>query len=315
LAPHCAFAKLAILLLCFVGTRAAHAGSLEFEQDPASGDYADTDRQKIVFTVATYNVQARPFLDGAEGKFQAIAPRLNQFDIVALQECFVAHRSLWAQTTFPVRIYDGSRTDWYRLVSSGLSVLSRFRVLEVSAEKFRDPEGLRFVFRAKNDGLASKGILFARLDLGNGRALDLYNVHMEAGGDDASNEARRLQTKQLINYILAESPPENAVLVVGDFNMKPSAKRKTLVGQYPKDLTGLGRSKLLDVILGELELANAGSLSGAPPPNLIDHILYRSGTTTKLKPAAWRLAKEDFLDEEGAPLSDHDPVVTTFIAD
>lgn len=306
------FAAAAILLL---GLHPAVCGSLEFEQDSSASGYILTTSPSLRFTVATYNVRARPLLDDAETKFTAIAPILDHFDIVALQECFTSHRLLWERTTFPVRIYDGARTTWYRLVSSGLSIMARFRARTVEVEKFRDPEGPRYLFRAKKDGLASKGILFARFEMGEDRFLDLYNVHMEAGSDAASNEARRLQTRQLISYVQSTSPPENAVLLVGDFNMRAKAESRARHNVYSGDLRGLDRHELLDAITQELDLANSGNLAGRVPTEQIDHIFYRPGSKLRLRPVAWRVDKASFQSKSGAPWSDHDPVIATFVAE
>ena len=293
----------------------AFCGNLEFEQDPSERGYTPTAGLAVRFNVATYNVRARPLLDDAESKFAAIAPLLDPFDIVALQECFTAHRSLWGRTTFPVRLYDGSRTSWYRLVSSGLSIMARFPVQQVAVEKFRDPEGLRFIFRAKKDGFASKGVLFARLSLGNGRFLDLYNTHMEAGSDQASNEARRLQTRQLIRFIKENSPRKNAVILLGDFNMRQNPRGQKLGGHCSRDLRAMERHELLEVIIRELGLTNAGRLAGRMPEKLIDHIFYREGASFKLRTVAWQIDRNSFRDKEGGPWSDHDPVIATFVAE
>jgi len=306
------FAAAALLLL---GLHTAVCGSLEFEQDSSASGYVPTTSPSLRFTVATYNVRARPLLDDAGTKFTAIAPILDRFDIVALQECFTDHRLLWERTTFPVRVYDGSRTTWYRLVSSGLSVMARFRARTVEVEKFRDPEGLRYLFRAKKDGLASKGILFARFEMGEGRFLDFYNVHMEAGSDEASNEARRLQTRQLISYVRSTSPPENAVLLVGDFNMRAKVQRGVRHKACSVDLRGLDRHELLDAITRQLNLANSGNLAGPAPTEQIDHIFYRPGSNLRLRPVAWRVDKALFQSKAGVPWSDHDPVIATFVAD
>jgi endonuclease/exonuclease/phosphatase family metal-dependent hydrolase len=307
--------KAAAFLFLIHWANPAYAGNLEIAQESQREAYIQTSQPSVRFTVATYNVQARPVLDAAEQKFRAIGPLLDQFQIVALQECFTAHRLLWAQTTFPSRIHDGSKTAWYRLVSSGLSLLSRFRAKEASVQKFRDPAGLRYLFRAQKDGLASKGVLFARYDLGNGRLLDVYNTHMEAGGDETSSEARRIQAGELVHFVNSQSPPDNAVLLVGDFNMRPLGKRKSGRRQALRDPSSLERSQLLESISGQLGLTNAGSLAGRPPSKTLDHIFFRSGTKTQLKPVAWKVERSSFRDAAGNSWSDHDPVIATFIAE
>jgi endonuclease/exonuclease/phosphatase family metal-dependent hydrolase len=294
----------------------ARTGNLEIEEDPvSSGRYSSTKAKPVRFSIATYNVRARPLLDEVAPKFKAIGPLLDRFDIVALQECFTEHRLLWRGTSFPVRVHDGTRTDWFRPVASGLSTLARFPLRETLAKKFDQPEGLRFLLRGKKDGFASKGVLLTRFDLGGGRTLDVYNTHMEAGGDDASNEVRRQQARQLIGMIQTHSPPEHAVIVAGDFNMRaPGRKKQSLAPRYPRNLEGLSRPQIYEAVTRELGLVNAATISGESPSSLIDHILYRSGSSLRLEPVAWERDTRRFLSTRGEPWSDHEPVITTFLA-
>jgi len=305
-----------LLLALLCGPVVARVGDVEIETDPPSqGEYLNTKSGAIRFSVATYNVRARPLLDEIAPKFRAMAPLLNAFDIVALQECFSEHRLLWRGVTHPVRVYDGSRTDWLRLASSGLCTLSRLPLRKTLVEKFEQPEGLNYLFRAKKDGLASKGIMLTRFDLGSCLTLDFYNTHMEAGSDTASNELRRRQTLQLIDMVRKHSPREHAVILAGDFNMRQSGQgRKRLQGQYPRDLEGLDRWELFGVISRELGLTNAASLNGGEDGALVDHILYRSGTRLQLAPVAWKRDTQRFIDPAGQSWSDHDPIITTFRA-
>ena len=305
-----------LFLALLVAPANSRAGQLEVEQYPiCNGQYVDSAANPVKFSVATYNVQARPLLDVVIPKFKAIGPFLNQFDIVALQECFTQHRLLWHSTTHPARAYDGTRTDWLRLVSSGLGTLARFPIEEASVKKFEQPTGLRFLLRDKKDGLASKGVLLTRFDLGRGRKLDFYNTHMEAGSDEASNEVRRRQARQLIRMVREHSPTEHAVIVAGDFNMRaPGRKQRSLATDYPRSLEGLSRPQIYEAVIRELGLVNAASISGECSSSLIDHLLFRSGQLLLLEPVAWKIEARRFRSPDGQPWSDHDPVIATFRA-
>lgn len=291
----------------------AQVGSVKVQQDALStGGYRAPAGIPLRFSVVTYNVQARPLLDETRTKFAAIGPLLEEFDIVAVQECFKDHHRLWRAAGHPLRVYDNVRLDWARLGASGLSTMARFPLQKALVEKFREPNDPRFRFRAKRDGLVSKGILLTRLDLGSGVTLDFYNTHLEAGSDERSDEMRRRQTQQLIHIVQTNSPPEHLVIVAGDFNMRPSRKSKPLPPVVPKDLGNLERSQLLAFIMRELGLANASSAGGRPAAALIDHILYRSGTRHQLSPVAWRHESDRFRQIDGTPWSDHDPVSAVF---
>jgi endonuclease/exonuclease/phosphatase family metal-dependent hydrolase len=291
----------------------AWTGRLEVSREPlAHPGYRATYQLPLRFSVATYNVQARPMLDRTTDKFPAIAPLLGEFDIVAVQECFKDHRRLWRGTGHTVRVYDGIRTDWLRFAASGLTTLSRFPLATSLSEKFREPEGFRSRLRGKRDGLVSKGVLLTRFDLGHRITIDFYNTHMEAGSDAISDEARRLQTLQIIDFIKTHSPERHMVIVAGDFNMRPAKKNVTLPPNWPATREVLNRSQLLAWLMRELQLTNAGTSVGGTAPDLIDHILYRSSSTHELRAIAWQREKERFHAPDGSPWSDHDPVTATF---
>jgi endonuclease/exonuclease/phosphatase family metal-dependent hydrolase len=191
--------------------------------------------------------------------------------------------------------------------------LGRFPLRESIVEKFEQPEGLRFLLRDKKDGLASKGILLTRFDLGKGRTLDVYNTHMEAGGDEPSNEVRRRQARHLIRMVRQHSPPEHAVILAGDLNMRAPARKKQSLGpKYPRNLEGLSRPQIYEAIVRELGLVNAAAISGESPASLIDHILYRSGTSVPLEPVSWARDTRLFRSKAGEAWSDHDPIIATF---
>ena len=291
----------------------AWTGHLEVSSEPLShSGYRATSELPLRFSVATYNVQARPVLDRTADKFPAIAPLLGEFDIVAVQECFKDHRRLWRGAGHPVRVYDGIRTDWLRFAASGLTTLSRFPLAASLSEKFREPEGFRSRLRGKRDGLVSKGVLLTRFDLGPGNTIDFYNLHMEAGSDALSNEARRLQTQQIVDFIKTHSPEHHMVIIAGDFNMRPAKNHEPLPPGLRAPLEVLNRSQLLAWLMRELQLTNAGTAAGGTAPDLIDHILYRSSSTHQLRAIAWQREKERFHAPDGTPWSDHDPVTATF---
>ena len=52
----------------------------------------------------------------------------------------------------------------------------------------------------------------------NGIRVDIYNLHMDAGGCQGDVQARVAQSQQLADYMTLNSSG-NPVIVVGDFNM------------------------------------------------------------------------------------------------
>lgn len=75
-----------------------------------------SDAEEVVFTICTYNVQARPFFDETKNKFAHISPLLNRFDICALQECFKDYRRAWAAAEHSSKIFHGTLKHPLKLV-------------------------------------------------------------------------------------------------------------------------------------------------------------------------------------------------------
>lgn len=280
-------------------------GELVIETAPPGEGYREIGTFPLEFSAMAYNVQARPMFDDTGYKFEGISPLMNPFDIVGFQECFKDHEALWEGTTHPVRVYDGTLRDWYRIVGSGLSTISRFPMKEALHE--------HFVLSGDNQNKpASKGILLVRNDLGGGVTLDFYNTHLTAGKQEPNIIARPAQVRQLIDYVKRNSPPEHLVIFAGDFNLRSGGEDATLPETYPADLSGLNRGQLLAAICKELGLQNAGETLTGTVPDIVDHILYRSGTTHDLVPLTWKHDTETYFTADGKELSDHEPVIADF---
>jgi len=71
--------------------------------------------------------------------------------------------------------------------------------------------------------MASKGIIFCRIQLSDGTELDVYGTHMQAGHSESEQRSRELQTKQLWEFINLHSGKDKGnVLLAGDLNMGPA---------------------------------------------------------------------------------------------
>lgn len=84
------------------------------------------------------------------------------------------------------------------------------------------------------------------------------------------------------------------MIVLGDTNMKASDEPVFLK------------------LLKDAGLACACRTLSCPEPARIDRVLYRSSATVVLDPQKY--AVESWLDSQGEPLSDHDPVSVDFVA-
>jgi endonuclease/exonuclease/phosphatase family metal-dependent hydrolase len=257
----------------------------------------------------TYNVAGLPdALSGSnpEVNTELIAPKLNAFDLVLLQESWrtpdpnplaplrTYHEVLEAGSTLPYRsepLPAPNGSDPLRpsaLLSDGLN---RFAV-----DQFGDVQRHRWTNcgDASADCLALKGFSVARHTLAEGVVIDVYNLHMEAGGVDSALRGENVD--QLAGFIEVISAG-HAVIVGGDFNLH--LDRTPDNEQFAELLT---RTGLTDVCT---EL-------GCDEPNRIDKFLYRSSDSIEITPQSWANLTVDFLRADGERLSDHDPVRVEF---
>lgn len=235
----------------------------------------------VFFTMLCYNIQSRPVLDNASKKNPIIGRLLQKYDIAGLQEAFVSHEKIFKSADPLGGVYFGKRRHSFKLVNSGLAVLSKYPVEKAEAEYFKDEGSLE-------NRLGSKGVLMARYVLNNAY-LDFYTTHLAAGTEADSGESRRSEIKQIISFIQKNSPPENAVILCGDFNL-PFDSLKTLL------------------TFGMINCAEKLSLKVQG----IDHIFYRSGAKLKLTPVKWEILKTEFTFPDGKQLSDHLPIMASF---
>lgn len=272
---------------------------IEVLEDEAAFQNAPVASDSAEFTIVTYNVQARPLFDDSRHKFNFISPLLNRFDICAFQECFKDHPRLWAAAEHPVKIYHAALKHPFEVATSGLSILGNYPLREVDGIHFED----------EGDGQnwpASKGVLMAGFDV-HGMPVDVYTTHIAAGKKPATMRAKFAQGDDIIRFIGEKSPADHSVILLGDFNMRPSRGPEDL--EKNKDnpkVTGFDR---LVEILG---LRDASDEINGPTGTEIDRILFRPGKGHVMRPLSWQHDDPAFYDPAGNPLSDHEPVFVRF---
>lgn len=247
-------------------------------------------------TLLTYNVHGLPdSLTNTERptaeRMARIAPLLDDYDVIGLQEDFDAdnHALLVSEATHPGRWWFSATVDEARAYGAGLAVLSRVPSSGYAEEHYLACNG---VLDGSSDCLASKGFQVVTLDLG-GRQLDVYHTHHEAGRGPDDVAARGEQVEQVLASMDGRSAGR-AVLLLGDTNIRVSD---------PSDEPLLGR--YLDAGLRE-----GCDEVGCPEPGHIDRFLLRDGGGLSLTVEAWS-REEQFVDEDGADLSDHPAIALT----
>jgi hypothetical protein len=218
-----------------------------------------------------------------------ISPLLNQFDIVLVQEDFSFHQETIAKNGQP---YISDQSVFRGLVGDGLNILSYCQFENFYREAWKACNG---VFDQGSDCLTMKGFTFSRHYMSADKSVDIYDLHMDAGGSEGDNGARIVQTQQLISYVLAQSAGR-AVIIAGDFNMNYSD---------PEDAPNLASIK------SGLGLTDSAQYLGINNDR-IDKIFFRSVPGVPLVPLSYAVESALFVDSYGQPLSDHEPVRVTF---
>ena len=254
------------------------------------------------FTTLTYNVAGLP--QGInpdqfpEQHQPLISPLLNDYDVVLLQEDFgfytdllrseVDHQFLSEPHPGPQTLNPIGRAE--ASVGDGLNVLSRLPIGELERVPWTT------CAPASADCLALKGFAATTLTLDDGVDIGLYTLHVEAGGDAEDDAAREKDLEELADHL--EAAGDGAVIIGGDWNLRyrDEPDRTQLAGFV--EATGL--RDVCDVVeCGEND-------------DVIDRFFFRGGDDVTLEPTTHRFERDRFVNGEGAPLSDHDPLAVSW---
>lgn len=178
------------------------------------------------------------------------------------------------------------------------------------------------------DGLIAKGFRFYVVRLDDGTEIDLYTMHMDAGGGRGDYESRASQLAQLARAIKA-TDHKRPIVIIGDSNCRYT--RDNIKGILVDALSADSRFTVGDAWI---ELARQGRYPRNPSGSLmtwdrgyrqgevVDKIWYvnHSESPVQIKAETYAqdlsfVASEDIpgtLIRRGAPLCDHKPCVVTF---
>lgn len=260
------------------------AGGQEVSQPPA------TEGELVVLT---YNVAGLP-QDLSSGDpelhIPMISPLLSPYDLVLVQEDFWYHNQLVAEVDHPHQSVPFSEEPDYLNMGDGLN---RFSHHPFDGHSRTPWPGCSGSLDCSSDCLATKGSSVARHTLAPGVEVDVYNLHMEAGGCPEDYEIRAASIQQLLDQ-MAERSEGFPVIMAGDWNLHP---------HDAQDLPQLHR------------LVEDGGLTDACwalecGDERIDRIFFRSSADVTMEAILWEVPPE-FVDESGQPMSDHEPVSAT----
>ena len=309
---HSAAHALGLLLFLSVGIACLAAACGDGDAGPVTDGGADAgtpDRAaeqcspgRRSLTIMIYNVHGLPqFITGDDtrARMVEISPKLGGFDLVALQENFAHSAELMKDVTYP-QVDHSDKIIEGRAYGSGLTMLSLLPLKVLEKAPWEVCNGLA---GNANDCLAAKGFQGMRVALKGGCpawGVDVYNLHMDAGGDKEDRAARDKQVEQLLEAIGGHSS-DRAVLVVGDTNMKAGPSRDRDKEQYERLLKGAG-------------LGDSCAAIKCPELDHIDRIMFRSSDRVKLTVQQWQVEKR-FVDQKGRPLSDHPAISVRFLGE
>jgi hypothetical protein len=263
------------------------------------------------FLALSYNVAGLPQgISGSDPEINTplIAPLLDGYDLVVLQESWktpdpnpldplrVYHEILEAGSLLPFKSVSAPqplRTDPRRpsaLLSDGLNQFARFPFDDVVRQAWET------CHVSAADCLALKGFSLARTTIAPGVTVDVYDLHMEAGGDPEDDVVRDQNVTQLSDFIQAVSAGR-PVIVGGDFNLHTDAEPD--------------RSQFMR-LLAETGLVDVCAALACPQPGRIDKFLFRSSEAVTITPLSWRFETDVFVRDLGEPLSDHDALAVRF---
>lgn len=247
--------------------------------------------------VLTYNIhglQRWIARDDPQVRISALLPKARAFDVVLLQEDFAWQPLVDAAhgRRHGVRAEPAAGTPFLRQ-GTGLTLLTDIEPHGAAhATAYGTCNGW---LSASSDCLADKGTLAQRLRLQDGKLIDLWNTHLDAGRGDDEHAVRTAQLNVLALDIERGSAGR-AVILGGDFNLR---------WDVPRDRA------LLTAFAARLRLVLAALVPENGGRERVDYLLYRGAPGVGLCVLKAGVAP-GFTDAHGEPLSDHPPVFAEF---
>lgn len=306
----------AVALLGACAPPPSDPGSPPTTVDPLPGPPAE-------FTTLSYNVAGLPQgISGSQPEryLPLISPLLNEYDVVLTQEDFDwwtplaglldfrnYHTRLRADATHPYRsdVHPGPQAVGVSpqarplLVGDGIGIMSRFPLSGEAHHAWSKCNGDAFFGAA--DCLAMKGFRVMTMTLGDGRLVDVYSLHAEAGSGARDQELQALDFSELATFI-AGRDPDRAVIVGGDTNLHTE-------DGYPEDNTGQIDRDIWEQFLSATGLVDTCTELACAEPGSIDKFAYRDSSTVDLTPLELDFPRDRFSTTTGDDLSDHPPLV------
>ena len=198
-------------------------------------------------------------------------------------------------------------------VGDGLNAYSKYPIYNVERYEWRTRAG---VMDDGSDELTPKGILHCVVEIAENVYIDLYDLHADAYGGEASIAARKDNFKQVAELINSRKI-DRPVIVTGDFNAMIEGSCNDGLTEFLIDPCGLKDAWV--------ELYNGGNYNDFSAYieqygnswdakygvwDSIERFLYKDGGGISLKATTYRLEK--YEDETIGELSDHCAAIADF---
>jgi len=258
------------------------------------------------FNILSYNVGGLPEIisSSTPSKYtKLISPKLNDYDVVNVQEDFGYNDDLTSQLEFPYQTEFSGNVPF----GNGLMTFSKFPLYMFTKVAWKDTHGIIY---DGADQMIPKGFTYTSMEIKSGYFIDVYNIHTDADTDEESMAARRSNMAQLADYINKVSSGK-AVLVFGDTNsrytregddfyellLKPCNLKDAWIENVMNGvIPPIGESRMVD------DLGQLGEV--------VDKIWYRSGKNIEINASTFKILLTEFTDDEGNQLSDHYPITS-----
>ena len=316
----------------------------------SAADQSLPDEEEGYFTAVALNVDGLPnkiatFVLNPDGPGSEGTKKISRYlaskdyDIIGCSEDFNYHGSLMSSL---------NNTYSSGTVRATLSV-GNLPISQIIQGRFRfDTDGLNLIWKnslaASNESWTQwddmeptdgnqyvcKGFRHYDLWLGGSVTIDVYVLHMDAGGTGAT-WSRESQWRQLANAINA-SDHSRAKLIIGDTNSRYT--REDITANFHQMLsTDLVASDVwvefyqggIYPATGQNDLTDQSDPTNYSNYEIVDKIIYINPTeanTVRLVPQSFRIeqdytyghvnALDGGTDDDSTPLGDHRPVVVTF---
>ncbi|MEX0812529.1 MAG: endonuclease/exonuclease/phosphatase family protein [Chitinophagales bacterium] len=262
--------------------------------------------REVEFSILCYNVAGLPqgiSSSDPEKYMTSISPLMNAYDVVHVQEDFNYHDSLLLYNSHPYKTPPSPPVP----NGDGLNTFSNFPISNV--------ERIPWTECTEADCLTPKGFYYSQIEI-QGKTIDFYNLHCNAGGDEASITARRANIAQLTDYI-AEHSEGKPVLLFGDFNC-----RYVRQGDSIRAVLDMGfKDAWIELIregdipaLGSPRLDDCDPDRNSPDCEVVDKVFYRGNDEVEITALSFQTDDPAFYFE-GDPnqeLSDHWPLIAEF---